>query len=124
MHPAGERRDASAFFAENASWLRYDLAVAGGTVRADVISSESESTLATFGTVAFADSPARALVRVDRVAVGAVDAQVWHFLNGSVDVAWLTPVKTASGRVTEQVVLSGRDRPTLLSLARALVAGR
>jgi exosortase/archaeosortase family protein len=112
VHPAGERRDASAFFAEDASWLRYDLAVAGGTVRADVIRSTSPSALATFGTVAFVRSPATAL--------RSVDAQAWTSANGAVDVAWLTRVAVGSSSVTEQIVLSGRDRATLLRLAGVL----
>jgi exosortase/archaeosortase family protein len=124
VRSVGERRDASAFFADNASWLRYDLVVSGHTVRADVIRTDSESALATFGTAAFMRSPATAITRVEAVAIGTLRAQVWHFANGTADVVWLARVKSASAASTEQVVLSGADRAALLRLAGVLAGVR
>jgi exosortase/archaeosortase family protein len=124
VRSAGERRDASAFFADNASWLRYDLLVGGHRVRADVIRTDSESALATFGTAAFVQSPATVLTRVERVAIGTLRAQVWHFAGGTVDVVWVSRVRSAPGTPTEQIVLSGAGRAALLRLAEVLAGAR
>ena len=124
VRSAGERRDASAFFADNASWLRYDLLVGGNTVRADVIRTDSPSALATFGTAAFMTSPSTAITRVERITVGRLRAQVWHLASGTVDVVWVAPVRSGSATPTEQIVLSGGDRRTMLRVAEVLAGAR
>ena len=120
VHDAGQRNDAGAYFGEDASWTRYDLATGGAVVRADVIRTDSASALASFGTAAFMRSPATLLTSVERIDTGALHLQVWHLAGGRVDVVWIARVAAGSESASEQVVLSGADRRTLLRLAATL----